>query len=181
MLTPLELCKNLWHTHWDGKEEASASSQRITLRRLAAYAASIPLVSSGSILGFWYAYLSSAFLPFSCLLPVNGPKQSVMLLLTSKIPTNKECMVRKEMMQSKVQRAFVYLCKLSISTFFPSPSCLLPVNGPKQSVMLLLTSKISVNKKCLERYDNSHLAESSKQVYKESVVKSILEDDFLRY
>jgi hypothetical protein len=47
--------------------------------------------------------------------------------------------------------------------------------------MLLLTSKISVNKKCLYRYGNSHLAESSKEVYKESVVKAILEDEFLRY
>jgi hypothetical protein len=47
--------------------------------------------------------------------------------------------------------------------------------------MLLLTSKISVNKKCPVRYGNSHLAECSKQVYKESVVKAILEDDFLRY
>jgi len=41
-----------------------------------------------------------------------------MLLLTSKFSANKECLVRKEMMQSKVQRAFACLFKLSIPTFF---------------------------------------------------------------
>ena len=41
-----------------------------------------------------------------------------MLLLTSKISANKEYFIRKEMMQSKAERAFIYLCKLSIPTYF---------------------------------------------------------------
>ena len=84
----------------------------------------------------------------------------------------------KEMMQSKAERAFVCLCKLSIPTFFLPSSHLFPVNEPERSVMLLLTSKISVNKECLVRYCDSHLAESSREVYKESAAKAILEGEF---
>ena len=81
------------------------------------------------------------------------------------------------MMQSKAERRlYAYL-----SSAFPPFSCLLPVNGPEQSVMLLLTSKISVNKECLVRYCDSHLAESSREVYKESAAKAILEGEFLGY